>query len=309
MHLNIVLFLVALLGHYAAADVKVICYYASWSAYNGYTPEDFDPKLCTHVNYAFMGLWDDGNVKVEDDNLDIDERLYYRVTDWKKKNPTLKVLLSVGGGSDEAAKAFSGMAANSGKKGAFIGSASYFISTLFYFLKDNFMKLLQDLKTAFKPHGWLLTAAVTANPEDGYDVKQMNNLLDYFNVMTYDMYGSWSSYTGQTSPLYASHVESDWEKHNLNIDACSHNWICERYSAWTRVWDNEQKNPYKYSGNQWFGYDDSDSIWIKTDYIKDNGFFGVMIWAIDGDDVHGICGMKQNLLKHINGALGKIDCC
>lgn len=168
------------------------------------------------------------------------------------------------------------------------------------------------------------------------------------------MYGSWSSYTGQCSPLYASSVESDWEKQNLNLAAAVKQWenagasasklapgvafygrsftladpnqnglhapitgvgvgdggtlnynaICKSYSGWTRVWDDEQKNPYKYQGNQWFGYDDPDSIWIKTEYINNNNYAGVMIWPIDGDDVHGECGETQPLLKNINKCLG-----
>lgn len=47
----------------------------------------------------------------------------------KEKNPNLKVLLSVGGGSDGMAELFSGIAGDPAKRGAFIGSAYYFIST------------------------------------------------------------------------------------------------------------------------------------------------------------------------------------
>lgn len=42
--------------------------------------------------------------------------------------------------------------------------------------------------------------------------------------MTYDMYGPWSEYTGQNSPLFASSVEGDWERANLNLAACVNNW-------------------------------------------------------------------------------------
>lgn len=46
--------------------------------------------------------------------------------------------------------------------------------------------------------------------------------------------------------------------------ALNYNEICQSYADWTRVWDDEQKNPYKYQGNQWFGYDDTDSICEKV---------------------------------------------
>lgn len=371
MYLKSFLVCLAVFIQHFAAGTKIICYYESWNAYDGYNPEDFDASLCTHINYAFIGLWEDGNVRVEDDSLDIDQGLYKRVTDLKLKNPNLKVLLSVGGGSDGAAELFSGMAADAGKRGAFIGSASYFISTYnfdgldidweypYESDRDNYINLLEQVRSAFNEHGWLLTVAASADPNGyAYNVPRMNEILDWINVMTYDMYGSWSSYTGQCSPLYASSVEDEWERNTLNLAAAGNNWvnagaskdklamgiafygrsftlsdpnqhglhapfdsigvgdgapnyreICENYDSWTRVWDDEQKNPYKYSGNQWIGYDDPDSIWIKTDYIKNNNFGGVMIWPIDGDDVHGTCGMVQTLLKHVNGALGNIDCC
>lgn len=39
------------------------------------------------------------------------------------------------------------------------------------------------------------------------------------------MYGPWSEYTGQNSPLWPSSVESDWEKQNLNMDAAIFQWL------------------------------------------------------------------------------------
>lgn len=53
--------------------LRVICYYRSWTSYNGYNPEDFNANLCTHVNYAFIGLKENGNLKVDDDALDINQ--------------------------------------------------------------------------------------------------------------------------------------------------------------------------------------------------------------------------------------------
>lgn len=55
--------------------------------------------------------------------------LYGRVTALKQKNPNLKALLSVGGAGEGVDALFSGMAGDAGKRGAFIGSIGYFIST------------------------------------------------------------------------------------------------------------------------------------------------------------------------------------
>lgn len=55
--------------------------------------------------------------------------LYYRVTDMKKRNNDLKVLLSVGGSGASNASLFSSMAADPLKRSAFIESAKDFLKT------------------------------------------------------------------------------------------------------------------------------------------------------------------------------------
>lgn len=34
--------------------------------------------------------------------------------------------------------------------------------------------------------------------------------------------------------------------------------------GWTVVWDDEQKVPYMYKGNQWVGYDNPESLKLKV---------------------------------------------
>lgn len=140
--------------------IKVICTYATWASYRGINPENFDADMCTHLYYAFAGIWESGDVRVNDDNLDLNQGMnqhcflvlnnipiknlfkfniyfktffylgmYRNVTEMKRRNPRLKVLLSVGGSKATNNSLWSTLASSAPRIGAFIGSASYFIRT------------------------------------------------------------------------------------------------------------------------------------------------------------------------------------
>jgi len=65
--------------------------------------------------------------------------------------------------------------------------------------------------------------------------------------------------------------------------------------------------PYAYKGDQWVGFDDPDMIRFKSKWIKEQGFGGGMIWALDLDDFTNRCGCEPYpLLKIINRELGNI---
>ena len=71
--------------------------------------------------------------------------------------------------------------------------------------KRAFADWCAELKTAFKPHGLLLSAAVSASKtviDAGYDVPRIAKSMDILNVMTYDFHGSWEKFTGHNAPMY-----------------------------------------------------------------------------------------------------------
>jgi chitinase len=55
--------------------------------------------------------------------------------------------------------------------------------------------------------------------------------------------------------------------------------------AWTRRWDDETKNPWAIApdGSAVIGYDDAESIALKTQWAMQQGFRGVFFWEIGGD--------------------------
>lgn len=81
--------------------------------------------------------------------------------------------------------------------------------------KQNFVRLLQELKEAFKPKQYLLTAAVSAGKwfiDPAYDIGQVSRYLDLINLMAYDYHGGWETKTGMNAPLFNS------PKHDLSKD-------------------------------------------------------------------------------------------
>nr|AYI49821.1 chitinase [Microdera punctipennis] len=73
--------------------------------------------------------------------------------------------------------------------------------------------------------------------------------------------------------------------------------------GWTEVWDDVQKVPHMYKGNQWIGYDNPMSITLKVEYAKSLNLGGAMIWSFETDDFKGLSGTKYPILKTINAAL------
>ena len=53
-------------------DKRVVCYYASWRTAI-LPPQNIDPKLCTHLIYAFGGLGEDDTIQPSD-NFDLLEK-------------------------------------------------------------------------------------------------------------------------------------------------------------------------------------------------------------------------------------------
>lgn len=103
----------------------------------------------------------------------------------KKQNPNLKVLLSLGGaaaGSD----AFISISSDPQKQQAMAKSAIEFFETYNFdgldvdweypYNKESYNALLTSLSEAFKPGGYLVTAAVNSIPSEvgGYDIPTMS---------------------------------------------------------------------------------------------------------------------------------------
>ncbi|XP_050500349.1 acidic mammalian chitinase [Diabrotica virgifera virgifera] len=337
---------------------NVVCYYSGDFGTSVAPPELLDANLCTHLNYAFVKVNENGNLVFLNKNVDIDQKMYERTIKLKKNNSNLKVLLSIG---DTPAQVFSTVAADPAKRQAMVSSSLKFVKTYGFDGididweipegkdKQNFISLLKLFKESLGRESYTFMVTVYNYPESAYDVPQISRSADMINLMCYDFYGSWSKYTGYNAALFASPAESDFEKNRLNVAKCIQNWlnagaantkvnvgvpfygrtfklanpndhkihsayvgtpgsvtyqkICSDFKEYTEAWDDVQKVPFKYSGDQWITYDNERSIAEKVKYIKSQNVAGVMVWQIAQDDIKGACGPKQGLLTVVKNNL------
>ena len=174
-----------------ATAKKIVAYVTSWSSV------PVDASMMTHINYAFGGIGSDSRVYVDGKNR------FMEIVALKEKNPSLKVLLSIGGWGRGN---FTPVAADETKRKIFAQSCRDFceqygidgIDIDWEFPgsnssgeispsneKSNYTLLMRDLRDALGDE-LLLTMASSSSP-GYYDYRNLIEYLDFVNVMTYDM--------------------------------------------------------------------------------------------------------------------------
>ncbi|XP_072028016.1 chitinase-3-like protein 1 [Amphiura filiformis] len=224
---------VVLLGGLAEAATPILsCYYTNWAQYRPdpmkFFPEDIDPFMCTHIMYAFADLKNNHLTPFEyndDDFTDGTPGMYTRVNNLKAKNPDLKVSLAVGGWNMGSGP-FITMVETKETRADFISHSIGFLRDRNFdgldldweypsgVYKDKFTLLVQELRVAYNAEGTstgrpplLITAATPAGEGTlnyAYDVGAVSKELDFFNIMTYDMAGSWDPFVGHHTNLYSA---------------------------------------------------------------------------------------------------------
>ena len=83
--------------------------------------------------------------------------------------------------------------------------------------KTNFALWVKELKADLTPHGYELTAAISASEsyiKAGLDVPTISANLDAIHIMAYDFHGSWETTADHHSPLY----KRSWDKNGFYVE-------------------------------------------------------------------------------------------
>jgi len=235
-----------------------VCYYTNWAQYRPglgkFTPDNIDPHLCTHINYAFAFVTDDGTGLNPFEWNDFTEwgdgGMYKRVNDWKKVNKELKVVLSVGGWT-HGTGGFTPASATASARQTFANNALEFVSRHNFDGIDvdweypgyvthpskpgieadveNHVLLLQKLSAVFHGAGKIVTAAVGAPPsrvDESYpSTGRICDALDMVHLMTYDFHGGWESVMGHHSAFITDGNHPDDEHATWTVRSSVNYWL------------------------------------------------------------------------------------
>ena len=208
----------------------------------------------------------------------------------RAKNPNLKIGISVGGWSKSGD--FSEVAANASARANFVKNMVKFVEyTNMDFVdldweypvekrdpdkvdnqndegttkarpedKENYIKLLQDLRNALDAKGKELgktyevsvaLPAPKAKLDLGIDIDKLFDIVDFANIMTYDMRGAWDETSGHQTGLYANPNDPNFEA-GLSVDQ-SVNYLISKGAEpekivvgaayYTRGWEKVSEGP------------------------------------------------------------------
>ncbi|CAG8061960.1 unnamed protein product [Penicillium olsonii] len=218
---------------------RVVGYYETWSirrrCQKRFWPERIPYGVYTHINVAYA-LIDPTSFEIIP-SLTADIALFSRVTHLKRSDPGLKVFIAIGGWTynnpGPSATTFSDLAASESNQMKFFSSLTKFLFKYDFDGVDidweypgaddrggrpqdftNFPRFLKNLKDALKRTGGRDGLSITLPASFWYlqhfDIQNMKKSVDFFNIMTYDLHGTWdkgNQWTGDSLDAHTNLTE------------------------------------------------------------------------------------------------------
>ncbi|KAJ5779984.1 glycoside hydrolase, partial [Penicillium paradoxum] len=229
----------------SSSTKRTIGYYEGWASQRSCDtrfPSDIDVTAMTHMNFAFVYFHPTTFEIIPMDAGDV--ALYSQFTALKQKKQSLETWVSIGGwafndatNSPNTQTAFSDMSSSAKSRQVFITSLIQFMNTYGFDGVDidweypgaqdrggvnsdtaNFVLLLRDLKTAFGDrYGISVTLPSSYWYLRWFDLTEMENSVDFFNIMSYDIHGVWDSSSKFTGPYVRPHTNMTEIKLGLDL--------------------------------------------------------------------------------------------
>lgn len=236
-------------------DFAVIAYYAGK---NLAEIDSFSAEKLTHIIFSFCHLKEN---RLHVDNA-TDTAIIQKLVSLKKINPSVKVMLSLGGwgGCKTCSDVFSSKKGRKEFAQSVKELSGYFFTdgidldweypTIEGFPghtfqpqdKENFTSLIKDLRRTLGKKYVISFAAGGFNKfiDESVGWKQIMKHLDYVNLMTYDLTNGYSKVTGHHTPLYSSsqQIEStdNAVQRLLSLNVPSHK-IVIGAAFYGRIWE------------------------------------------------------------------------
>lgn len=209
-----VLLMVCIAPGLQAQSKRLLVYYPSGSRKGGlpYTVDDIPFNKITDIDQAFLALSARG-----DGSITVRPGLLQPELISKAHAAGVKVMISLGG--DPAP--FAAVSAHAGTRNALAKNLRDFVVSNGYDGVDldweypegpqqrsDCTLLMLAIRKQLPSPRYLLSMATSGNPtrheEGSYDFEALSQILDFFNVMTYDFHGPWTNHAGHNSALFQS---------------------------------------------------------------------------------------------------------
>ncbi|KAL2755812.1 glycoside hydrolase family 18 protein [Sodiomyces alcalophilus JCM 7366] len=190
-------------------------------------------EFLTHINYAFALIGEDYRVAAMNS---FDHELYRRTIALKKRNRALKVSIAIGGWA-VSGPPFSNMARTPARRAVFIQSVVDLLNTYGFDGVDldweypvspdrdgapedreNYVHLVKELRRALGPSAEI-SVAIPASfwYLQHFDVAGMAPHINWFNIMSYDIHGTWDGDSEWTEALVQPHTNLTEIDDGLNL--------------------------------------------------------------------------------------------
>ncbi|KAH8900782.1 hypothetical protein GQ53DRAFT_863476 [Thozetella sp. PMI_491] len=225
----------------SSAMARTVGYYEGWNQdrpCDHMTPERIPIEAYTHLNFAF-GYIDPATYEVVPMTQNQSD-LYLRFTGLKQKKPSLKTWIAIGGWTfndpGPTRKTFTKLAASLSAQTSFINSLLAFMKKYNFDGVDldweypeaddrggvpndftSYVSFLANLRASLGSYGISITLPASYWYLQHFDIVNLDKYVDFFNIMTYDIYGTWDKTIDETGPYVHAHTNLSMIEKGLQL--------------------------------------------------------------------------------------------